>query len=293
MKSSQAEKQSALLMVGSSVLWSIAGVLIKLLPWNPFVIAGLRSLLAAGVMFAYIRFSGTKIRLNRYSALSGLTLGLLMFTFVAANKLTTAANAIVLQYSSPAFILVFSALYFRQKFHKADVIAVALTMGGIAMSFFDRLTPGHLLGNGIALFSGVLMALNFIVSARADADSRMSGILFAHLAAAAVGLPFLFVFPPVLSVPAVAGILTLGIFQLGIPYVLYGLALKNSTPLACSLIGALEPLLNPLWVFLFYGEAPGPFALFGGAVVIAAITGWCVWRDRFVAAHAASRRPDR
>ena len=293
MKSSQAERQSVLMMVVCSVLWSTAGVLIKLLPWNPFVIAGLRSLLAAGVMFVYIRVSGTRIRLNRYSALSGLSLGLLMLTFVVANKLTTAANAIVLQYSAPAFILIFSALCFRQKFHRADVIVVALTTGGTALSFFDRLTPGHLLGNCIALFSGVLMAVNFIVSARADADSRMSGILFAHLAAAAAGVPLAFAFPPALSVPTVAGILALGIFQLGIPYVLYGLALKNSTPLACSLIGALEPLLNPVWVFLFCGEAPGPSALAGGAVVIAAVTGWCVWRDRFVAAHSAENRTDR
>lgn len=280
----KARRQSILMMVICSVLWSIAGVLIKTLPWNPLVIAGFRSLLAAGVMFAYIRVSGTRIRVNRYSILSGVTIASLMFTFVVANKLTTAANAIVLQYSAPAFILIFSALYFRQRFYPADLITVAATMGGIALFFFDRLSAGSLLGNCIALFSGMLVAVNYIVSGRADTDSRMSGILFAHLAAAVIGIPMIFAFPVAFTAPAVASILALGIFQLGIPYVLYGLALKNTPPLACSLIGALEPLLNPVWVFLFYGEAPGAFALFGGAVVLAAVTGWCVWRDRFVAA---------
>lgn len=281
----KARRQSILLMVICSVLWSIAGVLIKALPWNPIVIAGLRSLLAAGVMLVYIRASGTKIRLNRYSALSGATLAAQLFLFVAANKLTTAANAIVLQYSAPAFILIFSALYFRQRFYPADLITVAATMGGIAMFFFDRLSAGSLLGNCIALLSGVLLAVNYIISGRSDADSRMSGILFAHLATAAIGVPMIFAFPVSFTLPAAAGILALGIFQLGIPYVLFGLALKNTPPLACSLIGALEPLLNPVWVFLFYGEAPGAFALFGGGVVLVSVTGWCVWRDRFVAAN--------
>ncbi|WP_411676421.1 DMT family transporter [Caproicibacter sp.] len=283
---SKARKQSVMLMIGSALLWSIAGALIKLLPWNPFIISGFRSLLAAGVMFLYIRHAGIKICVNRYSILSCLTLCGLLFSFVVANKLTTAANAIVLEYSAPAFIVVFSALIFKQRFHPADVFAVAGTMFGIALFFFDRLSAGGLLGSCIALFSGVLMALNFIVSARADTDTRMSGILFAHLATAVIGVPVIFFDPPVFSAQSLTAILILGIFQLGVPYVLYGLALKNCPPLACSLIGTLEPLLNPIWVFLFYGEAPGRYALFGGALVLISITGWCVWRDRYVAAHS-------
>ncbi|MCI1966094.1 MAG: DMT family transporter [Oscillospiraceae bacterium] len=284
----KARNQAVLLMIGSAVLWSTGGVLIKLLPWNPFVISGFRSLFAAAVIYIYIRHMGIKIRVNRNSMLNCLFLGGLMFTFVVANKLTTAANAIVLEYSSPAFIVLFSAVFFKQRFHLADVIAVAGTMAGIAMFFLDRLTCGSLLGNCVALFSGVLMALSFLVSARADMDTRMSGILFAHLAAAAVGVPLAFFYPPAVTAPAAAGILALGIFQIGVPYVLYGLAMKNCPPLACSLIGTLEPLLNPIWVYLFFGEAPGRYALFGGVVVLISITGWCVWRDHFIAAHSST-----
>lgn len=285
---SKARKQAVFLMMGSAVLWSFSGALIKLLPWNPVVISGSRSLLAAGVIFLYIRQVGLQIRVNRDSMLSCVTMCGLMFSFVIANKLTTAANAIVLQYSAPAFIVVFSAVFLKQKFHRADVIAVAGTMCGIAMFFLGRLTFGGLLGNGIALFSGVLVAINYLVSAWADMDSRMSGILFAHLATAVIGLPAAFFFPPELSAQSIAGVLLLGIVQLGIPYILYGLALKNCPALACSLIGALEPLLNPVWVYLCYGEAPGPFALFGGVVVLISVTGWCVWRDHFVASHSGT-----
>ena len=285
---SKARRQSVFLMMGSAVLWSISGALIKLLPWNPFVISASRSLLAAGVIFLYIRSVGIRIRVNRYSVLSCVTMCGLMFSFVVANKLTTAANAIVLQYSAPAFIVVFSAVFLKQRFHRADVVAVAGTMCGIAMFFLGRLSFGGMVGNCIAVFSGVLVAINYLVSAWADMDTRMSGILLAHLATAVIGLPVAFFFPPELSTRSVVGILVLGIIQLGIPYILYGLALKNCPALACSLIGALEPLLNPVWVYLCYGEAPGPFALFGGAVVLISVTGWCVWRDHFVASHSGT-----
>ncbi len=114
----------------------------------------------------------------------------------------------------------------------------------------------------------------------------MSGILIGHLFTAIIGVPMIFVFPTPVTSTAVLSILALGIVQLGIPYVFYGLAVKTCPPLACSLIGAIEPLLNPVWVFLFSGEAPGVYALFGGAIVIFAVTGWCVWRDKFVASHS-------
>lgn len=281
-------RKSEGMMVAAALLWSTGGVLIKLIPWNAMVIGGARSLLAAGVLLIYIRLSGAKIRFNRYSVSSGICMAGLLFSFVVANKLTTAANAIVIQYTSPAFILIFSALFFRQKFRRADVAAVVFTIFGISLFFFDRLTPGHLLGNCVAVLSGILCALDYIICGRADTDSRLSGILFSHVAAAAAGLAFVPAFPPVMTPAAVWSVLALGIFQIGVSYIFYALALRGCPPLACSLIGAVEPLLNPVWVFLYNGESPGKFALLGGAVVLVSVTGWCVWRDRFVAAHSGA-----
>lgn len=283
---SSARRQAVGMMAACSTLWSIAGILIKLIPWNAMVIAGVRSLLAAGVMYIFLRRSGMKVRWNRYSAVSALLMSLTMFSFIFSNKLTTAANAIVLEYTSPAFILIFSAVFFHQKFHRADLIAVIATIFGISLFFFDQLSGGRLFGNCVAIFSGVVVAWQYIINGKADTESRMSGILIGHLITAAIGIPMIAVFPPVLTGTAVGSMLVLGVVQLGVPYILYGLALKNCPPLACSLVGAIEPMLNPVWVFLLDGEKPGVFPLIGAVIVLAAVTGWCVWRDRFVTEHS-------
>lgn len=287
--STKEERRAVLFMAACAGLWSIAGIFIKLIPWNALVIAGARSLVAAAVVAVFIRVTGKKIRLNRYSLLSGIFLSGTYLAFVTANKMTTAANAIVLQFTAPVFILVISALVFRQRFHRVDLVTVAVTVFGISLFFFDKLGAGSLFGNGVGILSGVLMAGMYLTTGKADEDSRMTGILLGQLFTAAVGLPFAFVYETPVTMPALLGILVLGVVQLGIPYILYGLAVKNCPPLACSLIGAIEPLLNPVWVFLFAGELPGVYALIGGVVVIASVTGWCVWHDRFIAANSSAQ----
>lgn len=274
------QKKAILLMVICASLWSIAGIFIKLLPWNPLVIAGMRSLIAACVVVVYLKVIRQKVIVNRDSILSGVFMSLTFLAFVTANKLTTSANAIVLQFTAPVFILILSALFYRQKMRKADLAVVLFTLSGIALFFFDQFSPGNLLGNLIGICSGLFMAGMFLLTGHADDRSRMSGILFGHLFTALVGVPFIFVFPTPVTMPAVLSILTLGIVQLGIPYVLYGLAVKDCPPLACSLLSAIEPLLNPVWVFLFDGEAPGFYALIGGVIVVVSITCWCVQQNR-------------
>jgi drug/metabolite transporter (DMT)-like permease len=277
------------LMFAASVLWSSGGILIKLIPWNAAFISGMRSLIAAAAMFIFMRVSGGKIRFNRYSVSTALFMTCMMFSFVVSNKLTTAANAIVLEYTSPILILVFSAMFLKQKFMRQDVVAVAAVFLGISLSFFDHITPGHLLGNCVALLSGVFCAAMYVICGEADMESRVSGILLSQLLTAVIGVPFAIIDPPKVTLTAVLSLAALGVFQIGISYIFYAMAMRDCPPLACSLIGAAEPLLNPVWVFLFNGEAPGAFALVGGAVVILAVTGWCVWRDRFLAAHSSQQ----
>jgi len=289
MTSTKSEKRAILLMVICASLWSIAGIFIKLIPWNPLVIAGFRSLISAFVVLVFMHVAKMKIKLNRFSIVSGIFIAGTFFSFVSANKMTTAANAIVLQFTSPVFILIISAIVFHQRFHKADLITVIVTLFGISLFFFDKLGTGSLLGNFMGILAGFFMAGMYIITGRADEDSRMSGILFGHALTAIIGVPMMFVFPTPITTTALLSVLALGVVQLGIPYVLYGLAVKNCPPLACSLIGAIEPLLNPVWVFIFNGEAPGMYALFGGAIVITAVTGWCIWRDRFVAKNAVNK----
>lgn len=266
-------------MLLCAALWSIAGIFIKLIPWNSIVIAGLRSLIAGLVMFVYMRARGIGFTADRRSLAGGAALCLTLTCFVAANKLTTAANSIVLQFTAPMFIVVFSALFLKKRFSRADVLAVVLTMAGISLFFFDQLTPGHLAGNCVAIFAGMAFACYYMSLEGASESQRMSAILIAHGLTILVGLPFTFVYPPELSAAPVACILVLGVVQLGIPYVLLGRASGACPPLACSLLGAVEPLLNPVWVFIFDGEAPGLWALIGGVVVVATITVWCVYGD--------------
>lgn len=277
----QKQKNTAILeMLVCATLWSIAGIFIKLIPWNAFVIAGVRSLFAGLVVLVYMKIRRLRLILNRRTVVAGVCMALLFFCFVGANKLTTAANAIVLQFTAPLFIMVLSVLFLHQKFRRADVLAVVFTMAGISLFFFDQLTPGHVLGNVVAILSGLFMALMYMNLGSCPETERMSSILIGQTLTFLCGVPLLFTTHPVFSALPVLYVVILGVVQLGIPYVLCARAAEHCPPLACSLLGALEPLLNPIWVFLFDGEAPGVFALAGGAVVIVTVTLWCIFGQR-------------
>lgn len=270
------ENKAMLEMLICAALWSIAGIFIKLIPWNSFVISALRSLFAGITVFVYIRIKNYKVVINRQTLIPGLLLGIVYIAFVAANKLTTAANAIVLQFTDPIFIVIFSALFFGQRFKKRDLIAIIFTFAGIAMFFLDQLKGGYFLGNIVAIFAGACLGGMFVTMGNAQPQERFSAILIGQIFAFAFGLPFIITTNPEFSALPVLYVIILGVLQLGIPYVLYGIAAENCPPLACSLLGAVEPLLNPLWVFLFDGEKPGVFALIGGVIVIASVTVWCI-----------------
>lgn len=278
------QKRAILYMITCAVLWSSAGIFFKLLPWNPMAIAGLRSLISVAVYLVFMRIQEISFVINRYSIFASIFLTLVFILFITANKFTTSANAIVLQYSAPIFILMLSALIFKQKFRRGDILTVAATSIGISLFFFDKLSGGYITGNILALLAGLFFAAMFITTGRADDESRASGILMGHLFTAVAGIPFVFIYDTPINTVTIATILALGIFQLGIPYVLYWLAARNCSALACSLISAIEPLLNPVWVFIFNGEAPGLYALVGGVVVITAVVVWTIWTAKFPAA---------
>jgi len=281
------EKNVAILqMLICASLWSIAGIFIKLIPWSPFVISGARSAVAGIVVFVYIKIKGLPVIVNRKTLLSGLIMCLVYTCFVVANKLTTAANAIVLQFTAPVFILVFSALFFKQKFSRADLLAVIFTLAGISLFFLDQLTPGHLLGNIIGIGAGMFMAGMYITIGNADSTERMSCVFFGQLMTAVVAIPFIFITKPQVTMVPLLSILILGVLQLGVPYILFVKAVEHCPPLACSLLGAMEPLLNPVWVAIFDGETPGVFALFGGIVVVATVTLWCIFCNRNSQSHS-------
>ncbi len=271
-------KQAVISMLVCSIMWSIGGIFIKLIPWNPIIIAGIRSLIALPVVYIYIRLAGLKLKLNKKNVFTGLFLFMTIILFVPATKLTTAANAIVLQYSSPVFIILLNIFLYKQRPRRKDLFAVIAAMAGILLCFADKFgasSPTSLLGDFLAILSGIGVAVFFVFGNKSDSlDDNLSAIFAGHLITFACSVPFILLSPPVLTLPSAAFILLLGVVQIGIPYILYGRAIKAASPLMCSLLAMLEPLLNPVWVFIGVGEKPSAFSLLGGVIVIAVVTVW-------------------
>ena len=268
-------------MLICAALWSVAGIFIKLIPWNGFAVAGMRSLIAGLTIAAYMLITRRRYILSHRTVVGGIMTAGVYTCFTVANKLTTAANAIVLQFTCPVFIVILSAIFLKQKIRKNDLAVVIATLAGIALFFFDQLKPGYILGNCVAIAAGMFMAVMFILVGNMEGDERFSTITNGQFLTFFVGLPFIIATKPEFTAAATASILVLGVFQLGISYILYVKSTQYCPPLACCLLGALEPLLNPVWVLIFDGERPGVWALIGGIIVVVSITLWCTFdRDK-------------
>jgi drug/metabolite transporter (DMT)-like permease len=260
---------SALLAVAAcALLWSTGGLFVKLISWNPFAIAGIRSLIGGLVILVFLR----KPRFTwSFAQVAGaVCYAACMIGFVVANKLTTAANAIFLQYTAPLYAAVLGWIFLKEKASTLDWVTMAVVIGGMALFFMDSLTLGGMLGNIIAIVSGVFFA-GALVSFRAQKEgSSLESILLSHGITLLVAIPFLWHGWPTLA--GWGALAFLGIFQMGFSSILLTYGVKHVTAVQSLLTAVLEPLFNPVWVFLVLGERPGPRALVGGAVILVAVT---------------------
>ncbi len=268
--------KSILLLFLCSILWSIAGIIIKFIKCNPFVIAGIRSLFATLPIITYAVFSKTKLKFTKKAITSSFFFCGTFLCFVVSNKLTTAANAIVLQYTTPIFIVIISVLFLKKKITNIDKATVIITMLGIVLFFIDKLDAGRTLGNIIAIMAGITLAIMFLICGEISLPERLAGVLAGHTLTALVGIPFVFFTENTLDLTSLSLIILLGIVQLGIPYLLYSFAAEHCPALEVSLIGTLEPILNPIWVAIWFGEKPGILAFIGGIIVLSAIVARCI-----------------
>ncbi len=256
-----------LLIACTAILWSFGGLLIKLVPWDAMTIVGIRSVFAALVMIIYMR--RLHITFSLPVIMGALSMSGTTVLFVFANKLTTAANAIVLQYTAPIFVVVISIIFFGKRPKPLDLAAVFAVFIGMALFFLDQLHADAMLGNILACLSGITFAGVFLMNKSPNAKPE-EAVLLGHLINAAIGIPF--AAESVTFEPAAWGaIALLGIFQFGLAYVLFSIGIKLTQPISASLIATLEPLLNPIWVLLLTGEAPGVWALIGGVIVIVTV----------------------
>lgn len=281
------ETTATVKMLLCAFLWSIAGIFIKQINWNSVVIAGVRSFFATITIYLFMAKSEYKIKTDKKSITTGIFLMLTFMCFVTANKMTTSANAIVLQSASPVFILIFSYLLLKKKLNKIDVIAVIATLAGISLFFFDKLGGGKLSGNIFGILSAITLALMYTSLGDCTEEERMNGIFWGNAFTSLIGIPFMLFTENEITPISIICIIILGVLQLGIPYILLVQASRKCPPLTCSLLGMLEPLLNPVWVFIFDGEKPGTMSFIGAGIVIVSITVWCIAKEKIKTQHHA------
>ncbi|MBB6214475.1 drug/metabolite transporter (DMT)-like permease [Anaerosolibacter carboniphilus] len=269
-------KKAIKYMIIASVLWSIGGLFIKLVDWHPMAIAGGRSGIAAVVMLCYLR--KPNVRTKKLTLLGASAYAALLILFVTANKLTTSANAILLQFTAPIWVALFSRWFLKERVQKSDWAAIIAVMLGMVLFFIGDLRTGHMLGNLIAVLSGIAMASMIILLKLQNEGSPVEITLLGNIFTFVIGLPFFFSSIP--SWSSLFALLILGIFQLGISYILYTVAIPHVSAIEAILIPVIEPLLNPIWVFWFTRELPGHHALWGGMIVILAITIRSIYQAR-------------
>ena len=262
----------------AAVLYSIGGLCIKVIPWSGIAINGARTAIALAVIGLYLAVTRHKPRWNRWVMIGALSVCGTNILFSIANKTTTAANAIVLQFTAPVFVILFSTFLFRKRLERLDMIACVLVLGGVALFFVDSLSAGDLFGNVAALLSGVSYAGVFMMNDMPDSDA-ISSVFWGDIISAAVGFPFVLM-EQRLPLESAASLVVLGVFQVGVAYILLSEGLKTTPPVTASLVSGIEPVLNPILVAVFYQEYIGPFALAGAVIVITSVVVYNVVQSR-------------
>ena len=261
-----------LMMAATASLWSIAGLLIKVIDWHPIAIAGVRSLIASLVILAFLR--KPKIHWSFPQVAAAVANAVTMLLFVVANKTTTAANAILLQYMAPVFTAFIGAALLKEKTRLEHWVSIFFVMVGMTIMFANKLDGGQFFGDAIALMSAVTFSLYIVFMRMQKEGSPLESNLMSQWIAAGVCLTAsLFLPMPQFTQKSVAAILVLGIVQIGIPSILIAFAIRRISAVSANLIAVIEPVLNPVWVFLVLGEYPGMNTIIGGAVILLAVTG--------------------
>jgi drug/metabolite transporter (DMT)-like permease len=269
-------ERALILLAFCGLLWSTAGVLIKLVDWNAMAIWSSRSAVVAVALWAFRRPSLARISAAEWRAACALAANTGLF--ILANKLTTAANAILIQYSAPIWVALLGAWLLGERASRLDWLTIGAVLGGITLFFFEQLTFEHVAGNLVALASGVASACTAmafrkvaITPGAAGRSDPLRPMLLGNLIATVLGAPFMLASAP----PGLTGwtvLIALGLFQQTAAFLCYAWAIRHATALETLLIPVIEPVLSPVWVAIVVGEQPGPRALVGGAIVVGAVT---------------------
>lgn len=250
----------------SALLMSMGGLLIKVIPWSALAVNGGRNLFAALITLLYLRLTHRKLRVSVSVLLCGACMTANAILYTCAVRLTAAANAIVIEYVSPAFVILYLWIFFHQRPRRLDLLACVVVFAGVVCFFLESLGGGGTAGNVLAVAAAATYAMVFLVN-RFPGSDGFSSFFFGQLFSAVIGLPWL-LREPVQTLSVWGMVAFMGVFQIGVAYVLMCRGLATTSPVTANLICMLEPVCNPLWVALFYGERIGPLALTGMGIVL-------------------------
>lgn len=269
-------RKGIIAIIFAAVLWSTGGVFVKLLPQDAYTILSYRSLLAASVFFVFFRRQ--VFQMNGRAWLNAVFYCLLVLSFVVSTKMTTAANSILLQYTGTIYVLLAEPYFFKLKMERVNVVTIIFCVIGMVILVSGDLEAGSMIGNLIAFLSGFLMAALFIGQRLNGPERQPASIFWGNVMMAGIGLPWLLQ-SPLPTLPEAAMLGWLGILQLGLGFVLFTYGLKRVLAIEGALLTMLEPILNPVWVLLFYKEKPTKGAIIGGILIILALAGRIIWLE--------------
>jgi len=261
-----------LFILAAVLLWSTGGLFIKWTTLNAFEVTFYRSLFAAITVYFFTRKEGLGI--NGITVITSILYAVLLLFFAIATKKTTAANAIFLQYTSPVYMMIFEPMIFKERFRPFDLVTILICIGGMSLFFVGQLNANDVTGNLFALASGVCMGLYFVFlrMPRSQEAGRAASVIYGNLLLILVTAPFGFASLPNLTAKDLIAVSFLGIVQIGVSYTLFTLGIaRGARATEAGIIGYIEPLLNPVWVFLLLGERPSQWAILGGVIIIAAV----------------------
>lgn len=264
------EHQKGILAVlAAALLWSTGGLFIKLVTFDAIQISFFRSFFAAIVFL--ILFKKDILYANGFTFINALLYSALLILFVIATKTTTAANAIFLQYTAPIYVLIFEPVINKTKYEKINIITIIVCFGGMILFFIGKFSPGYETGNIFALLSGVAYAAFLIGMRKNKKEYQFSSIFYGNIIVSLICLSSIFHLSNI-TTPNLMMVIFLGVFQIGIAYAFFSFGLKRILAIEASLLSMIEPTLNPVWVFLGYGEIPSVMAIIGGIIIISAIS---------------------
>lgn len=262
-------KKAVILTCFVAVIWSLAGLNIKVINWPSYAIAAGRCFIAALLLTPYF-LKNKNIKVDRYVIGGAICFACFNYCFIASTKLTTSAIAIMMQYTAPIYVAILSWFFLRERINGSDILALICVCFGMLLSFIDSDGGGTILGNFIAVFNGITFAgISIFLRLQKNGNPFLS-MYIGNILASLIGIPFIIRagLPDMFSCMF---LIVAGLF-VALSYTLYAKASTALSAFETVLLPIIDPVLNPIWVFLFLGEKPGIFTIFGAVIIIVAVT---------------------